>query len=136
MRHGLQVRGRDRDVRDELEQVAEHDPGHRPGGAEDRDPHQVVLVLLDVGRGRRRPPCSVSSRALEDLADEPVRDVERRLDADDLGIGERARDEDAAAEEARDDLVADLGVDELDAEQEPLAADALGSSGRSASSGG
>ena len=124
MRHGLQIRRRDPDLRDELEQVAEHHPGHRAGGAEDRDPHQESSSFWMSGVASSTS-FSVSSRALEDLADEPVRNVEGRLDADDLGIRERARDEDAAAEEAGDHLVADLGVHELDAEEQPLAADAL-----------
>ena len=40
MRDGMQVCGRDLDVRHEREQVPEHDLRHRARGAEDRDPHQ------------------------------------------------------------------------------------------------
>ena len=76
MRHGLQIRRGDPDLRDELEQVAEHDPGHRPGGAEDRDPHQESSSFWMSGVASSTS-FSVSSRLLEHLVDERGRGMLR-----------------------------------------------------------
>src|SRR5262249_12577588 len=96
--------------------------GERGGGGGRR--RRSLLVLLDV-RGRGVDFLGALLERAEHVRQELVGDVQRRLDPDDLGVGHGPRDENPTAEEARDDLVADLGVDELDAEQQALASGAV-----------
>jgi hypothetical protein len=62
---------------------------------------------------------------LEDLVHQRPWDVERGLDAQRLGVEQRASDQDAALEEARRHRITEFGVDELQADEQAQPAHVL-----------